>query len=68
LIEWVLTRIEILLVGLILTIGVADLGLEVVLLVEYVITDTFKIGVLRIGIEVDLNNAIADGGQKLLLR
>lgn len=54
------TGIEVLLVGLVLAVGVADSAHEVVLLVENVVTDTRHVGVLHIGVEVDLDDTVAD--------
>lgn len=52
------TRIEVLLVWLVLSIWVANLFHEVVLLVEDIVANTSQVGVLQIGIEVDLNDTV----------
>jgi len=57
----------ILLVGLVSAIRVADLGAEVVLLADHVVADTLSVGVLEVSVEVDLDDAIADGVEVLLL-
>ena len=62
------TGIEVLLVGLVSTIGVTDSRLEVVLLVLDVVTDTGKVGVLHVSVDVDLDDTIADGLLVLCLR
>lgn len=54
-------RVEELLVRLVSALGVADLGHEVVLLVEDVVTDTAQVGPLHVGVEVDLDDTVADG-------
>lgn len=61
------TRIEVLLVGLVLAIWVTDLLHDILLLVENVVTDTSQVSVLQVGIEVDLDNTIRDSIQELLL-
>jgi hypothetical protein len=53
--------IEELLVGLVGTVGVTDLGHEVVLVLEDVVTDTGQVGVLHISVDVDLDDTVADG-------
>jgi hypothetical protein len=60
--------VEVLLVWLILSVWVADLLHDVVLLLQDVVTDTGEVGVLQIGIEVDLDDTVADGVGELLLR
>lgn len=52
--------VEELLVGLVLTLGVTDGGQEVVLLVENVVTDTGHVGVLHVGVKVDLDDTVLD--------
>lgn len=59
--------IEGLLVGLISTVGVTDLGHEVVLLVEDEVTDTGQVGELHVSVDVDLDDTVADGLLELLL-
>jgi len=49
------------LVGLVLSVRVADLGHEIILLVEDVVTNTRQVCPLQIGIKVDLADTIADG-------
>ena len=61
------TYVEELLVGLILTIGVANGLEEVVLLVEHVVADTAHVGELHVGVHVDLDDTVADGIEVLLL-
>ena len=59
--------VEELLVGLVLTLGVTDGGQEVVLLVEDVVTDTGHVGVLHVGVKVDLDDTVLDRLGVLLL-
>lgn len=61
------TYVEVLLVGLVVTIGVADSSEEVVLLVEHVVADTGHVGELHVGVHVDLYDTVADGVEVLLL-
>lgn len=58
-------RIVLLLVGLVLTLGVSDLGLEVVDVLGDKVTDTAEVGPLEISIEVDLYNTVGDGDLEL---
>lgn len=55
------TGIEELLVRLVLAVGVADGGHEVILLLEHVVADTGHVGELQIGVQVDLDNTVGDG-------
>jgi len=57
----------ILLVGLVSTIGVADLAGQVVLLADHVVTDTLGVGVLHVSVDVDLDDTVGDGVEELLL-
>ena len=59
--------VEVLLVGLVLSIWVADLRQEVVLLLENVIPDTGEVSILQVCVEVDLDDTVRDGVQELLL-
>lgn len=52
------TGIVVLLVGLVLTVRVADLGLEVGLLVLDKVADTAEVCPLHVGVEVDLDNTV----------
>ena len=58
---------HLLLVWLVVTIWVTNLLHEIILLVEDIVSDTGKIRVLQISIEVDLNDTISNGIQVLLL-
>lgn len=60
--------VVILLVWLVSTFGVADLGSEVGGFLLDKIADASKVGKLRVGINVHLNNTVADCGLDLLLR
>jgi hypothetical protein len=60
--------VKVLLVRLVRSVGVANLLQEVVLLVEDVVPDTGEVGVLQVGVEVDLDHTVRDGVQELLLR
>lgn len=53
--------VEVLLVGLVGTIGVTNGGLEVVLLALDVVTDTGQVGVLHVSVDIDLDDTVADG-------
>ena len=55
-----------LLVGLVSTVGVADLAAEVVLLADHVVADTLSVGVLEVSVEVDLADTVGDGLLELL--
>jgi hypothetical protein len=55
-----------LLVGLVSTVGVADLAAEVVLLADHVVADTLGVGVLEVSVEVDLADTVGDGLLELL--
>lgn len=56
-----------LLVWLVGTVWVADLGGEVVLLADHVVADTLGVSVLEISVEVDLDDTVGDGVEVLLL-
>ena len=58
---------SLLLVGLIVAIRVADLSVDVILLIEHVVADAFGVGVLQIGVEIDFDDAVTDGIQVVLL-
>lgn len=60
--------VEELLVGLVLTLRVTDGLHKVVLLAEDVVTDTGQVGVLHVGVQVDLDNTVANGLLVLVLR
>ena len=55
------TRVVLLLVGLVGTLGVADLRVEVLDILGDVVTDTTEVGPLQIRVEVDLDDAVRDG-------
>lgn len=55
------TGVEVLLVGLISAIGVTDSSQQVILLLEDVVADTRQVGKLHISIDIDLDDAVADG-------
>jgi hypothetical protein len=57
-----------LLIWLILSIRITHLLHDIILLLENVIPDTGEVGVLQIGIKVNLNDAVSNGIQVLLLR
>lgn len=54
-------RVEELLVGLVLAFRVAHRRHEVVLLVQDVVPDTRQVGVLHVGVQVDLDHPVANG-------
>jgi hypothetical protein len=62
-----ISKNHLLLVGLVLAVGVADLAVDVFLLADHVVSDTLGVCVLKIGVEVDLDDTIADGVQEVLL-
>lgn len=53
--------IVILLIGFILPIRVTNLFHDIILLLQDIVSDTGEVGVLKVGIEVHLYNAITDG-------
>jgi hypothetical protein len=55
------TGVVVLLVGLVVAVGVTDLALEVARLVLNIVADTGEVGVLHVGVEVDLDNTVGDG-------
>lgn len=59
------TRVVLLLVGLVVTLGVSDLGLEVVDVLGDIVTDTREVGPLEISIEVDLYDTVGNGDLEL---
>jgi hypothetical protein len=61
------TRIVILLVRFVLSFWIAHLRHQVFLLVQYVVANTRQVSPLKVGIEVDFNNAVSDRLQVLLL-
>lgn len=61
------TYVEVLLVGLVIAVGVANGGQEVVLLVQHVVTDTAEVSELHVSVHVDLDDTVADGIEVLLL-
>lgn len=58
---------NILLVGLVSTVGVADLAGQVVVLGNHVLADTLGVGELHVGVDVDLDDTVGDGVLELLL-
>lgn len=65
--RYLTSRVEVLLVWLVLSIWVADLLHDVVLLGQDVVSDTGEVCVLEVGVEVDLDDTVADGVDELLL-
>jgi hypothetical protein len=59
--------IEVLLVWLVVSLWVAHRGLQVVLLLEHVVSDTRHVRILEIGVQVDLDHSVPDGLLVLLL-
>jgi hypothetical protein len=55
------SRIKVFFVGFVFTVGVADLGRDVILLLDHVIPYASAISVLQIGIEIDLDNTESNG-------
>lgn len=55
------TGVKVLLVGLVLAVRVADSAHQVVLLVQDIVTDTAEVGILQVGVQVDLDDTVADG-------
>ena len=56
-----------LLVRLVGSLGVTDLGLEVVLLLEDKVSDTGKVSPLGVGVDVHLHDTVVDGLLDLVL-
>lgn len=61
------TYVEVLLVGLVLAIGVADGGVNVLTLVDHVVSDTRAVSELHVSVDVDLDDTVANGVEVLLL-
>lgn len=61
------TRVKVLLVGLVGAVRVANSGEQVVLLFQDVVAHTRQVGVLHVGVDVDLDDTVADGLSVLLL-
>lgn len=61
------TYVEVLLVGLVLAIGVADGGVDVLALVDHVVSDTGAVSELHVSVDVNLDNTEANGVKVLLL-
>lgn len=60
-------RVIIALVRLILAIRVTHLLHQIVLLLEHIVSDAREVGVLQVGVEVDFDDAVADGFLVFLL-
>lgn len=58
---------HLLLVWLVIAIWVANLRVDVFLLVDHVVADALGVGVLEVGVEVDLADTVADGVKVVLL-
>ena len=52
------TWVVLLLVGLVGALRVADLAHKVILLGKNKVTDTLKVGILRVGVDVHLDNTV----------
>jgi hypothetical protein len=52
---------------LVLALRVANLGAEIILLLEHIVPNAGQVGPLKISVEVDLDHAIRDGLLVLLL-
>jgi hypothetical protein len=61
------TRVVLLLVGLVLALGVADLGLEVLDVGGDEVAHAREVGPLHVGVEVDLDDTVGDGDLELLV-
>jgi hypothetical protein len=61
------TWVKVLLVGLVGAVRVANGSEQVVLLAQDVVAHTRQVGVLHVGVDVDLDHAVADGLLVLLL-
>lgn len=59
--------VVVLLVWLVGTVWVTNLGVDVLLLVDHVVADTLGVSVLKVSVEVDLDNTVRDGVLVLLL-
>lgn len=62
------TGVVLLLVGLVSTLGVTDLRLQVLNVVDHVVADTAGVGPLQVSVQVDLDDTVGDGGVELLNR
>lgn len=58
---------DLLLVRLVSAVGVADLAVDVFLVLDHVVTNTLGVGVLHVGVEVDLADTVANGVEVVLL-
>jgi hypothetical protein len=61
------SRVVVLLVGLVGSLGVTDLGLEVTGLALEVVSHTDHVGPLGVGVDVHLDDTVLDGGLDLVL-
>jgi hypothetical protein len=59
--------LEVLLVGFVFTFRVSDLLHDVFLLVEHVVANTGQVSVLKVSVQVDLDDTVTNGGCELLL-
>ena len=55
------TGVVVLLVGLVISLGVADLSLEVVVVLGLVLADAVPVGPLSVGVDVHLDDTVGDG-------
>lgn len=55
------TGVKVLLVRLVLAVRVADSAHQVVLLVQDIVTHAAEVGILQVGVQVDLDDTVADG-------
>lgn len=62
------TRVELLLVGLVSSLGVTDGGHKVVLVLQDIVTDTLDVGELGISVNVDLDDTALDTSTELVDR
>ncbi len=59
------SRIKILFIWLVRTVGIPNLLHQILLVLEHVVPDSRKVRILQIGIQIHLHNAMADGVREL---
>ena len=55
------SRVKVLLIGFIFSIGVPHLGRNIILLLEHIVSYPRTVSVLQVGVKIDFDDAIANG-------
>ena len=55
------SRVKVLLIGFILSLGVPHLGRNIILLLEHIVSYPRTVSVLQVGVKIDFDDAIANG-------